>query len=109
MANALTPFEALERALIIAGSQTKLAEICGVGQPAVSKWFQSAKRLPHNYVLAVEGKTGVSRHLLRPDIYPPSVAATDLDPGDECGPILSRSRSIVAGNSQPAFPRKDVA
>lgn len=65
-----TPFEALTRALEIATSQSALARICGVGQPAVWKWVQSSKRLPPDYVLAVESATGVSRHLLRPDIYP---------------------------------------
>ncbi len=66
----VTPFEALQAALIEAGSQSELARICGVGQPAVSKWLQSGKRLPAEYVIAVERETLVSKHLLRPDIYP---------------------------------------
>jgi len=32
--------------------------------------LQSSKRLGHSYCLAVEAATGVSRHYLRPDIYP---------------------------------------
>lgn len=66
----LTPYEALQSALEIAGTQTALAKICGVSQQAVWKWVQSSKRLPAEYVLRVEAATGVSRHLLRPDIYP---------------------------------------
>ncbi|WP_137681152.1 transcriptional regulator [Aurantiacibacter suaedae] len=66
-----TPYEALRKATEIAGSQTAFANICGVGQPAVWKWLQSAKRLPAEHVLKVEAATGVSRHDLRPDIYPP--------------------------------------
>ncbi|MFN3456487.1 MAG: transcriptional regulator [Novosphingobium sp.] len=65
-----TPFEALQSALARAGSQSELARICGVSQPAVWKWLQSSKRLPAEYVLRVENATGVSRHHLRPDIYP---------------------------------------
>lgn len=65
-----TPFEALQSALARAGSQSELARICGVSQPAVWKWLQSSKRLPAEYVLRVESATGVSRHHLRPDIYP---------------------------------------
>lgn len=65
-----TPFEALERAVTKAGSQTALAAICGVSQTAVWKWIQSSKRMPAEYVLRTEEATGISRHDLRPDIYP---------------------------------------
>lgn len=65
-----TPFEALQEAVEVAGSQSALARICGVGQPAVWKWLQSSKRIPAEFVLRVEAATGVSKHHLRPDIYP---------------------------------------
>ncbi len=65
-----TPFEALKAAVQRIGSQSAMARLCGVGQPAVWKWLQSGKRLPAEHVLKVEAETGVSRHLLRPDIYP---------------------------------------
>jgi DNA-binding transcriptional regulator YdaS (Cro superfamily) len=68
-----TPFEALQLAVSRAGSQSEMARICGVSQPAVWKWLQSSKRLPAEYVLGVEAATGVSRHVLRPDIYPVEV------------------------------------
>ncbi|HZV57723.1 MAG TPA: YdaS family helix-turn-helix protein [Sphingobium sp.] len=66
----LTPFEALQEATALAGGQSAIARICGVRQPSVWKWLQSSKRLPAEHVLKVEAETGVSRHLLRPDIYP---------------------------------------
>ncbi|TAJ73004.1 MAG: hypothetical protein EPO45_19315 [Sphingobium sp.] len=65
-----TPYEALQHAVSEAGSQSALARICSVSQTAVWKWIQSSKRLPAEYVLRVEAATGVSRHHLRPDIYP---------------------------------------
>lgn len=65
-----TPFEALREAVSRAGSQGKLARICDVSSTAVWKWLQSSKRLPAEFVLRVEAATGVSRHDLRPDIYP---------------------------------------
>lgn len=65
-----TPLEALKDAVDAAGSQSEFARICGVGQPAVWKWLNSGKHLPAEHVLAVEAATGVSRHSLRPDIYP---------------------------------------
>ena len=65
-----TPFEALQLAVEEAGSQSELARICEITQPAVWKWLQSTKRVPAEYVLRIEAATGVSRHHLRPDIYP---------------------------------------
>jgi|SRR5687768_2093402 DNA-binding transcriptional regulator YdaS (Cro superfamily) len=65
-----TPFEALQAAVAQAGSQSALARVCGVSQTAVWKWIQRGKRLPAELCLVVERETGVSKHLLRPDIYP---------------------------------------
>lgn len=49
------------------GLQADLARYLGVTRGAVAKW----KRVPAERVLAVEAFTGISRHILRPDIYPP--------------------------------------
>ncbi|MCP2016860.1 transcriptional regulator [Qipengyuania citrea] len=65
-----TPLEALTSAVGVAGSQAELARICEVSATAVWKWVQSSKRMPAEYVLRAEAATGVSRHDLRPDIYP---------------------------------------
>ena len=54
----------------MAGSQSALARIVGVSQQAVWKWLRSKKTLPGEHVLLVERETGVSRHDLRPDLYP---------------------------------------
>lgn len=62
--------EALERAVELAGSQAKLAAAIGVSQPSIWKMVNQAKRASVDYVLAIEAATGVSRHDLRPDIYP---------------------------------------
>lgn len=70
MSNALTPLEALERLVAAAGSQSEAARQLGVPQPTFWKWLQSSKRLPAEYVLLAEKLFGVSRHDLRPDIYP---------------------------------------
>ncbi|MXO73546.1 transcriptional regulator [Alteraurantiacibacter buctensis] len=70
MVDVRTPLEALDLAARLAGSQAALARICDLSPTAVWKWMQSSKRLPAEYVLRVEAATGVSRHDLRPDIYP---------------------------------------
>ena len=61
----------LQLALDKAGSQSRLAEICGVSQPTVWGWINRGRgMLPAEYVLKVEDATGLPRHELRPDLYP---------------------------------------
>ena len=55
------------------GSQDALAKAVKVTPQAIGKWKRS--RIPAERVLDVERVTGVSRHLLRPDLYPASTAA----------------------------------
>lgn len=64
------PSHTLVEAIRIAGSQAAMATICGVSQPSVWRWVHSSKALPAEHVLKVEAATGVSRHELRPDLYP---------------------------------------
>jgi DNA-binding transcriptional regulator YdaS (Cro superfamily) len=66
----LTPLEALNLAVTRIGSQAALARLCDVKQPSVWHWLNESKQLPAEHVLKVEAATGVSRHDLRPDLYP---------------------------------------
>ncbi|HXC39847.1 MAG TPA: Cro/CI family transcriptional regulator [Burkholderiales bacterium] len=56
-------------------SQEAFAKRLGVTQSAVSQWIR--KRVPGERVLAIEAATDgiVSRHELRPDLYPIEQAA----------------------------------
>ncbi|GAB7553144.1 hypothetical protein NRB_26500 [Novosphingobium sp. 11B] len=47
-----------------------MARDLGVTQPKVWRWINQSKQLPAEYVLLAERLYGVSRHFLRPDIYP---------------------------------------
>jgi DNA-binding transcriptional regulator YdaS (Cro superfamily) len=103
MKQKITPYQALLQAVDAAGSLAALARLCGVSTTAVWKWVQSAKRISPEYVLRVEDATGISRHLLRPDIYPPEIrrALTSSQIGEpfyECGPILSVRAQARNGN-----------
>lgn len=61
--------DGLTRAKEAVGGNTALARLLGGITPqAISQW----RRVPVNRVLDVERVTKVSRHLLRPDIYPVS-------------------------------------
>jgi DNA-binding transcriptional regulator YdaS (Cro superfamily) len=56
----------LDRAVEKAGGQAKFARLIGVTAQAVSQWDE----VPPLRVLEVERVSGVSRHELRPDLYP---------------------------------------
>lgn len=60
----------LERAVSIAGGQVRLAKMIGTSAPRVWNWLNRDSRLPAEFVLPIERATGVSRHELRPDLYP---------------------------------------
>jgi DNA-binding transcriptional regulator YdaS (Cro superfamily) len=57
----------IDRAIRIVGGQRQLAQALGVTYQAVQKF---RRRVPAERVLQIEKTTGVSRHELRPDIYP---------------------------------------
>lgn len=64
------PPDVLQRAIASLGSQAAMARLLGVAQPSVWKWLSARKPLPAQHVLRVEAATGISRHELRPDLYP---------------------------------------
>jgi TorA maturation chaperone TorD len=63
----------LQEAIRAAGGVTELARRIGVTQPSVSNW----RRVPAERVLAVEEVTGVTRDLLRPDLYAENNSSAD--------------------------------
>ena len=48
------------------GSMSELARRLGISHPALFRW----KKVPAERVLKLEQITGISRHDIRPDIYP---------------------------------------
>ncbi len=92
---------ALAAAVDIVGGQAKLARILGVTQPNVWHWLHKSEHVPGEYVLKIEDATGgkVSRHDLRPDLYPKSMTISREPPGTiaeedrvraECWRLLGR-------------------
>lgn len=63
--------DALNRAIAGTGGVNKLARAVGLKQNSVSAW----RRVPAEHVIAVSKASGVPRHELRPDLYPPDEAA----------------------------------
>lgn len=60
---------AAKRAAKAAGSQSALARVIGCTPQNVQKWCATG-RIPAERVLRIEALTGVSRHDMRPDLYP---------------------------------------
>lgn len=68
-----TRYEALAAVRACFKTEQEMAAYFEVSQPTVWRWLNQSKQLPPQHVLAAEAKSGVSRHFLRPDIYPVEV------------------------------------
>lgn len=69
--------EALARAKAVLGSQQALADAVGVKQPSVHHILTDGKKVPAEWCIPIERATAakdpnkiVTRHDLRPDLYP---------------------------------------
>lgn len=67
----------LARAVEILGSQSALAAAIGTRQQNIWWWLNKKRAVPAEFVLPIERATDgqVSRHDLRPDLYPAESAA----------------------------------
>ena len=65
--------EALREAVEVAGGMQAMGGALGISKQAVQQWIQP----PAERVIQIERLTGVSRHRLRPDIYPLDDSAMD--------------------------------
>lgn len=75
MEPAIPPHAVFANAVEAAGGQTEFARVCGCTQGNIWQLLQKKSLLPAQYVLKVESALGVSRHDLRPDLYPRDEAA----------------------------------
>lgn len=62
--------EAFRRAVDILNGQSATARVAGCTPGNINQLLSKNSVLPAEYVLPVEAASGVSRHDLRPDIYP---------------------------------------
>lgn len=89
-------------AIRIAGNQTAVAKICECTPGAISQLVIRGRPLSARFVLKVEAATGISRHDLRPDIYPIDLSPA---PASEAAAAASdfRGPSIPDGRTS-SFP-----
>ena len=66
----MTRYEALLKVRDFFRTEAEMGESFGVSQPTVWRWLNQSRQLPAEHVLHAERVTSVSRHDLRPDIYP---------------------------------------
>jgi DNA-binding transcriptional regulator YdaS (Cro superfamily) len=64
----------IQKAVQAAGGAKALAKKLEISRQAVEKWIEH-ERIPAERVLELEEFTGISRHDLRPDLYPRDSAA----------------------------------
>jgi TorA maturation chaperone TorD len=87
----------LNEAIRAVGGVSELARKLGISQPSISNW----NRVPAERVISVESLTGVSRAVLRPDLYREEKAGGDVDEIDSAraqeyallGALLARAPS----------------
>lgn len=66
MPKKLTPVEAVIDAL---GGPSNAAKALGISNPSVVMNWRTRGQVPAERVLEIETATGISRHVLRPDIF----------------------------------------
>jgi len=65
----MTPIEAMDKAVKIAGGQKPLGESCNRPQQTISDWCRSGKP-DAACVMALSNRTGIDPHWFRPDVFP---------------------------------------
>lgn len=98
---------ALAKAIRAAGSQTAFGELIGKRQSVVSGWLIRQTPLPAEFVLTIEAATGISRHELRPDIYPLEPASAPSSPA--FGSSLPDGRNPACPSAEPDPVPADTA
>jgi TorA maturation chaperone TorD len=82
----------LDEAIRAAGGVGALARKIGISQPSVSNW----SRVPADRVLAIESATGVSRTVLRPDLYGKIEDPNTTHPIDEVDAARAQEYALLA-------------
>lgn len=99
-------------AVRVAGGQTALARALGIAQSTVATWLRRGNELPAKFVIPVETAFGISRHELRPDLYPADLPPPPVAQQPAGQPPASTPRPLEgeeAGGSSAQDPLKGLA
>ncbi|WP_349256594.1 YdaS family helix-turn-helix protein [Allosphingosinicella sp.] len=103
-AQRLAAHRAFARCVAAARSQSAFERATGAKQQKVSYWLRKKMLLPGEYVLAAESAYGVSRHDLRPDLYPLPAAPASND-----GHLSPAGRTIAGGAPAASCDRSPIS
>ena len=84
--------QGLDEAIRVAGGVSAFARKIGISQPSVSNW----ERVPAERVISVEAATGVSRAVLRPDLYLGTTAGNSAPEIDEVDLARAQEYALLA-------------
>lgn len=82
----------LEEAIRAVGSVSELARRIGISQPSVHNW----DRVPAERVLSVEAATGISRAVLRPDLFATNLTTKLADDIDETNAARAQEYALLS-------------
>jgi len=97
------PDTPLAMVLRIVGTQTRLAEIAGKSQGTVCQRLLQGKPIWPESIPAIEAATGISRHVLNPDVHPLPT------PADAPCPTVRDSDYTSLAPTRPAVPCDQAA
>lgn len=95
--------DAMTSAAKAAGSQTALAKALGC-TPQNVQWMCSTGSVPAKHVLKIEAVTGISRHQLRPDLYPDASPILDANVRQTSPPGQTTDGAVNPSSIQQARP-----
>ncbi len=94
--------QAFHRAIQTIGGQSAFGRLIGRPQSTVWEWVDRRKQIPAEFVLKVEAATGISRHELRPDIYPLELASGAPFPASAGDPFpVGRTPACPSAEIEP--------
>lgn len=93
--------DAMTSAAKAAGSQTALAKALGC-TPQNVQWMCSTGSVPAKHVLKIEAVTGISRHQLRPDLYPDASPTLDANVRQTSPPGQTADGAVNSSSIQQA-------
>lgn len=79
----MDPIQAFDLAVEHAGSESALARAVGCTPGNINQLRRKRSPISASLVLKAEASTGISRHDLRPDLYPREVAPAPATTGSE--------------------------
>jgi transcriptional regulator with XRE-family HTH domain len=71
--------DTIHDALLITGTQQKLADICGVSQASVSNWSRGVETPSARTITLIYRKLGIDLRHLRPEVFDVESAASPRD------------------------------